>query len=57
MPVSTKPETSPVKLNGDPGLVRRGPPRYFHLLWEEDLEDMRPVLEALAARREGFDVP
>jgi transcriptional regulator with PAS, ATPase and Fis domain len=32
-------------------MLRRGQPRYFHLLWEEDLEELRPVLEAIKARR------
>src|SRR5690348_14076484 len=32
-------------------IVRRGQPRYFHLLWEEDLEELRPVLEAIKDRR------
>jgi two-component system response regulator AtoC len=32
-------------------IVRRGQPRYFHLLWEEDLEELRPVLEAVKNRR------
>lgn len=34
-----------------PSMLRRGQPRYFHLLWEEDLEDLRPVLEAIKERR------
>jgi two-component system response regulator HydG len=32
-------------------IVRRGQPRYFHLLWDEDLEELRPVLEAIRERR------
>ncbi len=28
----------------------RGLPRYFHLLWEEDLEELRPVLQAVRDR-------
>ncbi len=32
-------------------MLRRGQPRYFHLLWEEDLEELRPVLEAIKERR------
>ncbi len=29
-----------------------GPPRYFHLLWDDDLEALRPVLQALHDRRD-----
>jgi transcriptional regulator with PAS, ATPase and Fis domain len=32
-------------------MLRRGQPRYFHLLWEEDLEELRPVLAAIKERR------
>ncbi len=32
-------------------MLRRGQPRYFHLLWEEDLEELRPVIEAIKERR------
>ncbi len=28
----------------------RGQPRYFHLLWDNDLEELRPVLEAVRNR-------
>jgi transcriptional regulator with PAS, ATPase and Fis domain len=28
-----------------------GPPRYFHLLWDDDLEMLRPVLQAIRDRR------
>ena len=31
--------------------ARRDPPRYFHLLWDEDLEEMRDVLTAVRDRR------
>ncbi len=31
--------------------VRRGLPRYFHLLWDEDLEEMRGIFEAIRDRR------
>jgi len=34
-----------------PAMLRRGQPRYFHLLWEEDLEELRPVLQAIRDRR------
>ncbi|HVN29188.1 MAG TPA: sigma 54-interacting transcriptional regulator, partial [Candidatus Binataceae bacterium] len=34
-----------------PSLIRRGQPRYFHLLWEEDIDELRPVLEAIKERR------
>ncbi len=34
-----------------PSPLRRGQPRYFHLLWEEDLEELRPVLKAIKERR------
>jgi hypothetical protein len=29
----------------------RGRPRYFHLLWDEDLDDLREVLEIIRDRR------
>lgn len=29
----------------------RGQPRYFHLLWDEDIEDLRQVLELIRDRR------
>ena len=32
-------------------MIRQGQPRYFHLLWEEDIEDLRPVLQAIKDRR------
>ena len=32
-------------------MLRRGQPRYFHLLWEEDIDELRPVLEAIKERR------
>jgi transcriptional regulator with PAS, ATPase and Fis domain len=32
-------------------MMRRGQPRYFHLLWEEDLEELRPVIQAIKDRR------
>ncbi len=32
-------------------MLRRGQPRYFHLLWEEDLEELRPVIAAIRDRR------
>src|SRR5208337_3968476 len=31
--------------------VRNGMPRYFHLLWDEDLEELREVLTAVRDRR------
>ncbi len=46
MPEIIKTET----MNSD-GLLRRGQPRYFHLLWEEDLEDLQPILVAIRDRR------
>ena len=30
---------------------RRDPPRYFHLLWDEDLEELSDVLTAVRDRR------
>jgi DNA-binding NtrC family response regulator len=30
---------------------RLGPPRHFHLLWDEDLEEMRGIFEAIRDRR------
>ena len=41
----------PSRPNTDPSMLRRGQPRYFHLLWEEDLEELRPVLAAIKERR------
>jgi transcriptional regulator with GAF, ATPase, and Fis domain len=32
-------------------VVRRGLPRHFHLLWDEDLEEMRGIFEAIRDRR------
>src|SRR5713101_6770805 len=31
--------------------IRTGAPRHFHLLWDEDLDDLRPLLRAIIARR------
>jgi len=33
------------------GLTRGDPPRYFHLLWDEDLDDLREVLTIVRDRR------
>jgi DNA-binding NtrC family response regulator len=41
----------PTHPNTRPSLIRRGQPRYFHLLWEEDIDELRPVLEAIKERR------
>lgn len=40
--------------DGQPGkspVQRLGPPRYFHLLWDEDLDDMRAIFETIRDRR------
>src|SRR5579885_3898464 len=31
---------------------RAGTPRYFHLLWEADIEDLQPVLESIHQHRD-----
>ncbi len=41
----------PFRPSTSPSMLRRGQPRYFHLLWEEDLEELRPVLQAIKERR------
>ena len=33
------------------GVTRGGPPRYFHLLWDEDLDELQGVLTAVRDRR------
>src|SRR6202011_235511 len=43
--------TEPFRPSTHPSMLRRGQPRYFHLLWEEDIDDLRPVLEAIKERR------
>ena len=43
--------TEPTRPSTHPSLLRRGQPRYFHLLWEEDIDELRPVLEAIRDRR------
>ena len=35
----------------DGNATRRDPPRYFHLLWDEDLDELRDVLTAVRDRR------
>ena len=39
MSITPRPNT------GDP--VRNGTPRHFHLLWDDDLDELRRVLTAL----------
>ncbi len=43
--------TQPTRPGTRPSMLRRGQPRYFHLLWEEDIDELRPVLEAIKERR------
>ena len=43
--------TEPSRPSTHPSMLRRGQPRYFHLLWEEDIDELRPVLEAIRDRR------
>src|SRR5579864_927504 len=43
--------TEPGRSSTQPSMLRRGQPRYFHLLWEEDIEELRPVLQAIKDRR------
>jgi two-component system response regulator AtoC len=42
--------SDPSQAKKKPGSAR-GAPRYFHLLWDEDLEELREVLEAILNRR------
>jgi len=46
-------ETAKVRpdLSGSGIVVRPGPPRHFHLLWDEDLEEMHGIFEAIRDRR------
>src|SRR6202162_3937040 len=43
--------SEPPRPSTHPSMLRRGQPRYFHLLWEEDIDELRPVLEAIKERR------
>src|SRR5260370_8190140 len=43
----------PETVANDPSVrsIRAGAPRHFHLLWDEDLDDLRPLLRTIIARR------
>jgi DNA-binding NtrC family response regulator len=42
----------PSDIVGNRAVARPGLPRYFHLLWDEDLEEMQGIFEAIRDRRD-----
>ncbi len=44
------PEIIKIESTNSDGLLRRGQPRYFHI-WEEDPDDLQPILIAIRDRR------